>query len=240
MNGLFFDWETHDIAINGSGAFSATEVSSQTCALIALSHVCRLTKPELGADLANKLVNRRHTKASRFLAEAERMVERDGGRRVSITLDEQERLQFEAEYGDDLTATDYVQPPSALSLADIPIGTNVRGWKFAVTNTGKSAGGWGYPDGTELHMVFNDTSVDDNPDVIVAAFEGQTLTEPAIINLYLDSLGGSQLTVKEGTGAGSWNVTEFTMPNDKDYIVTANSLPRGTATRWGFENIIKI
>lgn len=98
MNGLRFDFEDNDLTLNAKGSFVASNIDSQNCALIAVSEVCRLTRPAVGERLGMKLVNRRNRNVSVDIARAVRAVEADGGRNVSITLNREQQLQFIATY----------------------------------------------------------------------------------------------------------------------------------------------
>lgn len=100
MNGLRFDFEANDIVLSPSGSFAVSQIDSQNCALISLSQITRLTKPEIGAQLASQLQNRKQRSVASVLAEAKRMVEADGAKNVSITIDENDNLKFEATYED--------------------------------------------------------------------------------------------------------------------------------------------
>lgn len=95
--GIQYDFETGDIIIQSNGTFRKAYIDSQLCALIAVSEVCRLTKPEVGAQLSGRMQNRRNIDVARDISEAERQVERDGGTEVSIYL-QNENLQFIATY----------------------------------------------------------------------------------------------------------------------------------------------
>ena len=97
MTGIKFDFEAADIIIGADGTFVVTETSSQCCALIAISQICRLTKPELGAYIGSRTLNVKHASVDAILAEAKRMVENDGGRDVGLRLID-EKLLFTATY----------------------------------------------------------------------------------------------------------------------------------------------
>ena len=87
MHGLKLDFDVNDIVLKGNGSFATTVIDNQNAALIALSQVCRITKPEVGAQIGSRLQNRRAASVAALLAEARRMIERDGGRDVSVILD---------------------------------------------------------------------------------------------------------------------------------------------------------
>lgn len=99
IKGLRFDFEHNDIVLKSNGQFADTYIDSQCCALVSLSQICRLTKPEVGAQLATRLYNRRTVSTASAVASAKRMVEKDGGRNVYISVDENSDLKFEADYG---------------------------------------------------------------------------------------------------------------------------------------------
>ena len=96
MEGLFYDFELNDIVIKDDGTFATAEIDSQNCALISLSEVCRLTKPEVGVRLGARIINRREEDVLNVVAEAKRAVEADGGTDVFISV--KGDLQFEAKY----------------------------------------------------------------------------------------------------------------------------------------------
>lgn len=100
IRGLRFDFENNDIVLKANGSFSDTYTDSQCCALISLSQVCRLLKPEIGAQLATRLYNRRAVSSASAIAMAKRMVESDGAKNVYIAVDSNSELKFEAEYED--------------------------------------------------------------------------------------------------------------------------------------------
>lgn len=98
MNGLRFDFENNDIMLDDSGRFITATTDNQNVALIALSQVCRLTKPEVGAQIGARIINRKPINVSAVLAEAKRMAESDGARNVSIGLDGNNNLIFVGTY----------------------------------------------------------------------------------------------------------------------------------------------
>ena len=124
---------------------------------------------------------------------------------------------------------DNVNGSEPITTDKIPVGTNIRGWKFRVTGLNMAAPSYQvYP--VAPMMVVN--SVD---------FIGHTQTDNMEINI------GSVITespINSRTyinGANTWMVAdgfEFTIKDDKDYIVTENTLATGNGTVWGFENII--
>lgn len=100
MNGLYFDFETNDISVTAAGRFRTAQIDSQNCALISLSEICRLTFPEVGAQLGTKLQNRRLVNVSSDIAAARRQVEADGGTNVIIQITDNDNINFEATYED--------------------------------------------------------------------------------------------------------------------------------------------
>lgn len=100
MRGLRFDFENSDLYLLPDGTFAESVIDSQNCALIAISQVCRITKPEVGTQLTAKLINRKTVNTASALAEARRAVEKDGGTNVLISVDSKDKLNFEATYED--------------------------------------------------------------------------------------------------------------------------------------------
>jgi len=98
MTGLKFDFDTGDLLLGSDGTFVKANIDSQCAALIAVSQVCRLTKPEIGAQIGTRIVNRPVGVVQSILAEARRMVEQDGGADVKIALDENNNLLISATY----------------------------------------------------------------------------------------------------------------------------------------------
>lgn len=104
MTGLLYSWDDGDIVLRENGTFRTADIDSQTCALIGLSQICRITVPELGAQLGAKLQNRKLNRVRRDVSAAIRMVENDGGRDVVIELIRNAEgidpsLNFDAVYG---------------------------------------------------------------------------------------------------------------------------------------------
>lgn len=98
MNGLKFDFEKGDIAINSSGTFDTATIDNQNVALIAVSQVCRLTRPEFGAQIGSRMVNRQYSSVGSILADAKRQAEADGAKKVSIRFTEEQQLIFVGTY----------------------------------------------------------------------------------------------------------------------------------------------
>lgn len=100
MNGLRYDFENGDIMIGANGSFVSTVIDGQNAALIALSQVCRLTKPEVGAQVGARVINVPPNRVASILAEAERMIQSDGGTNVVVQLTDAGDLYFKATYDD--------------------------------------------------------------------------------------------------------------------------------------------
>jgi hypothetical protein len=125
--------------------------------------------------------------------------------------------------------------PTPKTLAEIPVGTNIRGWRFRITNTDIPTAGYDFPDNTMFALTCNDAPIP--PPVDESNFIGVL---GGVFSEDLITIIGSFSGYTIGIRYGTWipEGTEFTIPNDKDYIVTSNNLPTGDETRWGFENII--
>jgi len=95
MEGIYFNFSTNDIEIRDDGTFKKAEIGSQNCTLIAMSQICRLTKPEVGEQLGTKLILAKNVNSS--ISAAKRAVEQDGGKDVEITFNEG-NLSFKARY----------------------------------------------------------------------------------------------------------------------------------------------
>lgn len=100
MNGLKFDFEKGDITINSSGTFDTATIDNQNVALIALSQVCRLTFPEIGAQIGSRLINAPTSSASTVLADARHQAESDGAKDVKIQFTPDNKLIFVGNYED--------------------------------------------------------------------------------------------------------------------------------------------
>lgn len=97
MTGLLYDFDQQDIVIKG-GRFVTANVDNQTVALVAVSQVCALTKPQLGAQLTARLANRRTVNTSSAIADAIQQAQEDGATDVSIQFIDNELLNFEGKY----------------------------------------------------------------------------------------------------------------------------------------------
>lgn len=100
MHGLKFDFEKGDIVINASGTFETVPSDNQNVALIATSQVCRITRPEFGAQIGSRIVNQKYAGVSSVLADAKRQAEADGAKNVSIRFTEEQQLIFVGTYED--------------------------------------------------------------------------------------------------------------------------------------------
>lgn len=97
ISALFFNFDDNDIVIGSNGSFVVTDTSNQNVALIAMSQVCRVTYPEVGAQLGSRIVNQRSSAVSAVISEAVRAAESDGASNVSITLSGND-IQFKGTY----------------------------------------------------------------------------------------------------------------------------------------------
>lgn len=100
MNGLKFDFEKGDITINSSGTFDTATIDNQNVALIAVSQVCRLTRPEFGAQIGSRIVNKQYSSVGSILADAKRQAENDGAKNVKISFTQDNQLIFVGTYED--------------------------------------------------------------------------------------------------------------------------------------------
>lgn len=98
MDGFFFNFEDNDIVLTANGSFATADIGSQNCAFIAMSQVCRLTEPEIGEQLAAKIINRKGVNIQRDISKAIAVVKKDGGTDVSILINAQGELSFKATY----------------------------------------------------------------------------------------------------------------------------------------------
>lgn len=98
MRGLFFNFEDNDIVLQDDGSFETSDIGSQNCAFIATSQVCRLTAPQIGEQLAAKIINGNAVNVNRSISKAVTAVKKDGGTDVSIILNEHGQLSFKATY----------------------------------------------------------------------------------------------------------------------------------------------
>lgn len=99
MTGLLYDFDQQDLVIRG-GRFVTANVDNQNVALIAVSQVCILTKPEKGAQLTARLANRKTVNTALAIADAEKQAQDDGATDVKITLSDNDILNFEGKYAD--------------------------------------------------------------------------------------------------------------------------------------------
>lgn len=82
-----------------SGPFTKGIIDNQNVALIAVSQVCRLTKPELGAQVGARIINRRTSEIASVLADAKKQAQNDGATDVVIEMTD-EQLLFTGRYED--------------------------------------------------------------------------------------------------------------------------------------------
>lgn len=100
MHGLKFDFSTNDLILNEQGSFDTATIDNQNVAIISISQVCVLTKPELGAQIGPRMVNRPQSSLPSILADAKRNAESDGAKDVTIRFTKDKQLIFTGTYED--------------------------------------------------------------------------------------------------------------------------------------------
>ena len=98
MNGIKFNFDTNDLTVGSNGSFDTAVIDNQNVALISLSQVCRLTKPEVGAQIGSRLINIRRSAASAILLDAKKQAENDGAKNVRIQFTSERNLIFTGTY----------------------------------------------------------------------------------------------------------------------------------------------
>lgn len=99
MKGIVYDFNVGDVVISEDGPFVKGTIDNQNVALIAVSQVCRITKPEIGVQIGARIINRRAGEVAGVLADAKKQAQKDGATDVSIELIE-EQLLFTGRYED--------------------------------------------------------------------------------------------------------------------------------------------
>lgn len=99
MKGIVYDFNVGDVVISEDGPFVKSTIDNQNVALIAVSQVCRITKPEIGAQIGARIINRRAGEVAGVLADAKKQAQKDGATDVSIELID-EQLLFTGRYED--------------------------------------------------------------------------------------------------------------------------------------------
>ena len=100
MVGLKYDFEGQDLHIDPlTGAFITADTDNQNVALIALSQVCRLTQPEIGAQLPARIVNVRRSSVGSVFNDAMQQARKDGAKDVFVGFDSNNNLIFKGNYG---------------------------------------------------------------------------------------------------------------------------------------------
>lgn len=97
MIGIVYDFDDEDVVIR-DGSFLTDTVDNQNVALIAISQVCRLLEPQIGAQTTARITNRRTVEIPAVLADAVRQAKEDGARNVSVELDDNNQLLFRGVY----------------------------------------------------------------------------------------------------------------------------------------------
>lgn len=158
-----------------------------------------------------------------------------------------ERAVRKAPYTTDLfglqTAIDYgmwemekmfTPPVDVYSIDEIEVGTNIKGWKFAAINTDK-------PMPINIPASFGSNMQLSDGGNVVALSCG---IRPTIRDLsqMLSNAGRGTVVKEHYHFLYGWLEREFTVPNDKDYIVTENGFFgfKGTPTEWGFGDFVRI
>lgn len=98
MRGFKFDFNTSDLIIGTDGQFPVASIDNQNVALIAVSQVCVVTKPEIGAQIGARLMNRPINLVGSVLADAKRQAESDGAKNVVIKFTKNGQLIFTGAY----------------------------------------------------------------------------------------------------------------------------------------------
>lgn len=98
MRGFKFDFNTSDLIIGTDGQFPVATIDNQNIALIAVSQICVVTKPEIGAQIGSRLINRHTGSVGSALAEAKRQAESDGAKNVVIKFTKNGQLIFTGAY----------------------------------------------------------------------------------------------------------------------------------------------
>lgn len=99
MTGLKYDFDIGDLVVSSTGSFAAAVTDNQNVALIAVSQICRLTVPSLGAAIGRRLMNRSVKSAQPVLTPASKMAQKDGAKNAKVTIVDQ-HLEFSGEYED--------------------------------------------------------------------------------------------------------------------------------------------
>lgn len=97
MTGLKFNFDEGDITIS-DGRFVTANIDNQNVALIALSQMCRLTRPEVGAQIGARLLNRKLVSVNAVLTDAEQQARRDGATDVFVGFNDKNELIFRGSY----------------------------------------------------------------------------------------------------------------------------------------------
>lgn len=124
----------------------------------------------------------------------------------------------------------YREEAEIIALTDIPVGTNIRGWTFIVTQTDSSR--FVLPTDTIRSIFLNGKEW-----ISLIFYTG----DPILIDCNL-SIKATEENILSLYDAG-WDIPEgftFTIKDDQDYIVTANDLPSSNETICGFDQIIAV
>lgn len=99
MRAIKYDFDIKDIVVAKAGNFEIATVDNQNIALISVSQVCRITKPEVGAQIGTYIINRQNRNIGAILGRAVRMAENDGAKNVSVNITD-DQLLFRGYYED--------------------------------------------------------------------------------------------------------------------------------------------
>ena len=99
MRGLKFDFDIGDISIV-DGEFETAVIDNQNIALIAISQVCRLTRPEVGAQLPARIANCKPYVINEVIRDARQQAKKDGATDVVVSISDRGVLTFSGTYED--------------------------------------------------------------------------------------------------------------------------------------------
>ena len=98
MNGLYYSFDRYDIEIGSNGSFVTANTDNQNVALISMSQVCRLTRPELGAEIPARIINVRRSSADAVFSDAMQQARSDGATDAFVGFDQNDNLIFRGNY----------------------------------------------------------------------------------------------------------------------------------------------
>lgn len=117
-----------------------------------------------------------------------------------------------------------------ISMNDIPVGTNIRGWTFRITRMDL------LPE-SPVDAIYS-MDLNGKEWMVITHYDGDN--ESVNCNSMIDATAESLDLLCDG----GWSLPDdeytFTIKDDQDYIVTKNDLPEGNETGWGFERVVRI